>query len=166
MVRLSLRQRDAQILYLALLHRAAGPHPSIDHRSGEPHANDFFSALRTTIQKELVRAVAEIDVPDEEISPLGEALSGAINELKQIAMTNGHSMVPGFSEAAQRLFPEIVEEPSAALDVVGHGVILRRRLAATVTNTETNPSPAHVSDAPSGQKTQQPSLRWWRLWRR
>jgi hypothetical protein len=114
----------------------------------------------------LVRNVAEIDVPDEEISSLGEALGGAINELKQLAMTNGHSMVPGFSEAAQRLFPEIVEEPSAALDVVGHGVILRRRLAAAVTNTGTKPSPAHVGDAPNGQKAQQPSSRWWHLWRR
>jgi hypothetical protein len=158
---LSLRQSDAQILYLGLLHREAGPRPAGDQRSGEPSAGSRLTSLRATLEAELARAVAEIEVPDEDLPALSEALGGAINELKQLSMADGRSMVPGFGETAQRLFPEIAEEPGAALDVVGHGVMLRRRLDAAVAATRAAaPAPDTGRDGPT------PRRRWWRPWRR
>ncbi len=164
MARLSLRQSDAQILYLGLLHRDAGPHPAIDRRSGEPRAAGALASLRATLEPELERAVAEIDVPDEELPALGEALGGAINELKQLSMADGRSMVPGFAEAARRLFPEIAEEPGAALDVVGHGVMLRRRIDAAVTAARAETAAPGASSR--ADEAGPPRRRWWRPWRR
>jgi hypothetical protein len=157
---LNLRQSDAQILYLGLLHREAGPHPEVDHSSGAPRAASSLTSLRTTLEGELARAVAEIDVPDEELPALSEALGGAINELKQLSMSDGRSMVPGFAEAARRLFPEIAEEPGAALDVVGHGVMLRRRLDAAVAAAA--PAPGVRAGGQAGPSRR----RWWLPWRR
>ena len=161
MPRLSLRQSDAQILYLGLLHRDAGPRPAVDQRGGEPRADSRLASLRGTLETELARAVAEIEVPDDDLPALSEALGGAINELKQISMADGRSMVPGFGEAAQRLFPEIVEEPGAALDVVGHGVMLRRRLDAAVAATRAA-APAPDTEGEGSARHR----RWWRPWRR
>ena len=160
-MRLNLRQSDAQILYLGLLHREAGPRPGIDQRSGKPRATEPLASLRATLEQEMVRAVAEIDVPDDGLPAISEALGGAINELKQFSMADGRSMVPGFAEAARRLFPEIAEEPGAALDVVGHGVMLRRRLDAAVAATQAEAAASHAAGEGS-----EPRRRWWRPWRR
>ncbi len=96
-------------------------------------------------------------MPDEALPALGDALGGAINELKQLSMADGRSMVPGFAEAARSLFPEIAEEPGAALDVVGHGVMLRRRLIAAVAEAAPPSIDTPVSEA---------RRRWWRPWQR
>lgn len=162
MTLLSLRQRDAQILYLGLLHGEARPARDRQRDGRESRLTNPIPPLRAALEPELTRAVAEIDVPEEALPILGEALGAAINELKQLSMTNGRSMVPGFAEAARRFFPEIVEEPGAALDVVGHGVMLRRRLTAAA-----GPGAATRPPTTTGSEEATPTRRTWsRLWRR
>ena len=162
MPHLPLRQRDAQILYLGLLHGEARPGRGLATRSGGRGAAEPIAPLRALLEGELERAIVEIDVPDEALPLLGEALGAAINELKQLAMADGRSMVPGFAEALRRFFPEIDGEPSAALDVVGHGVMLRRRLDAVVRAGGSGPPEGAAPEADRRPLRR----RWSRLWRR
>lgn len=155
MPELRLRQADAHLLYLGLLHAEAQPGRGLARRPAGRGEAAPLAPLRALIEERLQDAVVEMDVPEGDLGLLAEALSAAINELKQLAMADGRSMVPGFSEAAGRFFPEIAEEPSAALDVVGRGVMLRRRLGA-----------AAVGPAPGGGEGEPRPGRWSRLWRR
>ena len=156
MLQLRLRQADAHLLYLGLLHAEAQPGRGLATRTAERRQEPPLAPLRALLEGGLDRAVVELDVPDETLPLLGEALAGAINELKQMAMADGRSMVPEFAEAARRFYPQIAEEPAAALDVVGHGVMLRRRLAAA----------ASPPEAPPGGASEPRPGRWSRLWRR
>ena len=156
MLQLRLRQADAHLLYLGLLHAEAQPGRGLAARPGERRREQPLAPLRALLEGGLDRAVVELDVPDGTLPLLGEALAGAINELKQMAMADGRSMVPGFAETARRFYPQLADEPAAALDVVGHGVMLRRRLDAA----------ASAPEAPPGGAGEPRPGRWSRLWRR
>ncbi len=69
MPHLRLRQRDAQILYLGLLHGEARPGRGIATRSGGRGAAEPIAPLRALLEGELDRAIVEIDVPDEAPPP-------------------------------------------------------------------------------------------------
>ncbi|MCY4640467.1 MAG: hypothetical protein OXC94_09030 [Chloroflexi bacterium] len=162
MAQLRLRQRDAHLLYLGLLHAEAHPGLGMAGPTGERGHAEALAPLRALLDDELDRAVVELEVPDGALPLLGGALAAAINELKQFAMSDGRSMVPGFAGAARRFFPELAEDPGSALDVVGHGVMLRRRLDAAVRADVPGPAP---DTAPGAGREPAPG-RWSRLWRR
>ena len=162
MPQLRLRQRDARLLSLGLLHAEAHPGRGMAAGPGERAHREALAPLRALLDDGLDRPVVELEVPDGALPLLGGALAAAINELKQLAMSGGRSMVPGFSEAARRSFPEIARDPGAALDVVGHGVMLRRRLDALSAPAGGLPAPA---GAPGAGREPGPGL-WRRLRRR
>ena len=159
---LSLQGRDALFVYLATVYHLGRPGSETDALTLERH--EFgLGTIRDALEVQLGLAAIEVEISDYQLARLGQALHGVVNELKQYEMAQGRSAVPGFAEAMQRLFPEVGDEPGAALDLVQHAVMLRRRLDAAVRDAESAVQTARE------QATQQASRQGrplWKVWRR
>ena len=159
---LSFQNPDGRLVYLAMVYHLGRPGSEIDAATMERHQFGLGPA-REALEPLLELAVVEIDLSEYQLSRLGEALLGTVNELKQYEIAQGRSTVPGFVEALQRLFPDVPDEPGAALDLAGKAVMLRRRLDAEVRAAD-----AAVQEAREQLARQQEGERkpWWKVWRR
>ena len=167
MPKLSLRNDDARVVYLATVYHLGRPGSETDADTLERHRQGL-GAVRDAMEPAIERAVVELDLSEYQLGRLGEALLGTVNELKQYEMAQGRSVVPGFTDAITRLFPELREEPGAALDLAGQAVMLRRRLDAAVSDANAAVEAARERQAEEQARTRR---RWWRpstwrAWRR
>jgi len=144
---------DARLAYLAVQYHLSRPGSELQRDAtsvGAPGLADVAAAL----EPQLTRAVATIDLTNEQRDRLASAIAGAINELKAtplLAAGGRQSMVPAFRDTLQRLFPDVGDDPDEATQLAGHLLALRRRLEQLA--PEPAPQPQH----------QKPG---WRFWRR
>ena len=101
-----------------------------------------------------------IDLTAYQLTRLGAALHGTVNELKQFGMADRRSAVPGFAEAFGQLFPDAAEGLDA-LDLVPEAVGLRRRFADAVRDAEAEVEAAR--EAAEAEAERQRRGRWGRL---
>lgn len=155
MTTLQLANVDARLAFLAVQYHLARPGSELDRTTGQASAQGL-GAVAAAIEPQLERAVATVELGDEQRDRLLSAVSGAINELKAYPMmaASGRSSVPAFHDALRRLFPEVAAEPDEATALAGHLLALRRRL-------EQLPVAGPVEEAASGS-----GRPWWRFWRR
>ena len=153
MATLQLAHLDARLVFLALQYHLARPGSELDPETKQPAAQGLAGVART-LEPQLDRAVASIELNERQQERLGEAIAGAINELKAYALLSagGRSAAPAFEETLQRLFPEVAEEPDEATQLAGHLLALRRRLAQATLAAGEGPAAA-----------QRPR---WQFWRR
>lgn len=133
---------DARIVALAIAYHLGRPGSETSAATLRRHSlglGPVLEALRPRLEAaEGAAAVIELELSAYQVTRLGAALHGAVNELKQFGMAGGRSAVPGFAEAFSRLFPgaDAADPGPDALDLVPHAVGLRRRLAAAVGEAE------------------------------
>ena len=192
-----LQPSDARLVSLALVYHLGRPGSETDPATLQPH-DLGLAAVRDALDPQLEalrEGTLESPEPPEspevvalELSPyqvtrLGVALHGVVNELKQFGMAGGRSAVPGFADAFARLHAEAgadaesggpAHDPLApdltalgpiALDLVPDAVMLRRRLDDAVREAERQVAAARASQAQTGAATGHAPL-WRRLLQR
>jgi len=153
---------DGRLLALATVYHLGRPGSELDAATLERHDLGLAS-LQPAIEAQLEQPAFELDVTDYQLHRLGEALLGVINELKQLEMSEGRSIVPGFTQALARLFPEATaEHAGGALELVTHVMSLRRRLDTAIRDAETNVDAARAAAIEAAQRARR---RWWQRWR-
>ena len=169
MTTIRLQPDDARLAALAVVYHLGRPGSELDAATLQPHEHGL-GPLQPELDEQLGYAVTSIDVTAYQLSRLGEALHGTVNELKQFELSEGRSVVPGFAEAFARLFPDHAAEEGGALDLASQGVMLRRRLDAAVREAAAQLEAARAAEAASARSADAPSggkrSIWRRIWRR
>ena len=160
MTTLQFRNEDARIVYLATLFHLGRPGSELDPGTLQRH-DLGLQAMHDEIVARLDQAVVEVEASPYQVVRLGEALLGCGNELKQFALSQGRSMIPRFADAVHTMYPETVEEPGIAMDLVQHPVMLRNRMAQAVEAAQ-----AEIDRAVEDQRQQRRAeKRWWQVWK-
>lgn len=160
MTTLQFRNEDARFVYLATLVHLGRPGSELDPATLQRH-DLGLQAVHDYVLPRLNQAVVEVEASPYQVVRLGEALLGCGNELKQFALAQGRSMVPGFSDAVHELYPETVEDPSVAMDLVQHPVMLRNRMAQALRDAQ-----AQIDQAVEDHRAQERAKkRWWEIWK-
>lgn len=162
MARLQLQNADARVAYLGIVYHLGRPGSEIDPETLREHRASL-EPLQAAIRAQLENAVITIEAAPWQVQRLGQALLGASNELRQYGLSEGRSVVAGFSEAMAEFWPETVEDPAIASDLVQHAVMLRRRLDAVIGEAE-----AEMAAAQAAAEAERQSRRgsWWQVWKR
>ena len=111
----------------------------------------------------LGQAVVELDLSAFQIMKLGQAIEGVTNELKQYGMADGRSAVPRFTDTMTWLYPETDDEPGLALDIVGHAVMLNRRLGGAVVEARREVAEAAAAEQAAHEQAKRAR---WKFWQR
>jgi len=165
MTKLQFRNEDARIAYLATIYHLGRPGSETNPDTLQRH-DLGLQAIHDEMLPNLEQAVVEIDASAFQIIKLNEALYGVTNELKQFSISEGRSTVPHFAETMHWLYPEIVEEPGAAMDVVAHAVMLQRRLGGAVANAQADIAAGAGAPAETSGKGTSLDRPWWKFWSR
>ncbi len=155
MATIQLAPLDAKLIYLALQYHLARPGSELDSNTNQPTAHGLREVAEA-LKPQLERALATIELSEDQHQRLLSAISGTMNELKTYPLlpkrgAGRHTAIPAFDAALRKLFPEVEQEPEEASQLAGHLIALRRRLEGTVTA------------APESSPTRG---RWWRFWER
>lgn len=162
---LTLSSDEARIVYLATVYHLGRPGAEIAAQGDGVDGLDGGLGLRSihdALLPALGQARVEIDLSAYQLGRLGEALLGVSNELRAYGMVEGRSVVPQFSETMTWLYPETVEEPGSALDLVERTVMLRRRLDETIEQATAEVAAARDAESERARAER----RWWQVWRR
>lgn len=156
---------DARLVALAIHYHLGRPGSETDAATLQRHSlglGPVLEALEPQLESREESAVVAVDLTAYQLTRLGAALHGTVNELKQFGMADGRSAVPGFVEAFGRLFPDAADgEGLDALDLVPDAVGLRRRFADAVREAEAEVEAAR--EAAVAEAKQQRRGRWRRL---
>ncbi len=161
MTLLQFRNEDARIVYLATVYHLGRPGAEARAMAADAHGLGL-QALYDEILPRLNQAVVEVEASPQQIVRLSDALLGIANELKQFGIANGRTMVPRFAETLHELFPETVEEPGVALDLVQHPVMLRNRLAYAIEQAQQEIDAAEQA----AEAQRRGGAKWWQVWKR
>lgn len=160
MVKVSLRQEDARLVYLAVAYHLGRPGSELDPVTKQPVEHGLAEVARL-LQPQLRMAVARVELDDNQAARLASGMLGSITELKAYPMlelrpeTDGggrRSSVPGFDRTLRHLYPEIDEDVEAVLDLAERMLMLKRRLDSQIA-ARAGPPP---EPAPRRERR-----RWW-----
>jgi hypothetical protein len=135
-VTLQLKQEDAKLVFLAVAYHLGRPGSELDPITKQT-VEHGLAEVAASLQPQLRMAVSTIELRANQSRRLLSAMLGSITELKAYAMlgagsresgTGHRSTVPGFDSSLRHLFPEIEEDPDAALAIAERLLVLRRRL--------------------------------------
>ncbi|MEX1253041.1 MAG: hypothetical protein WEE64_01740 [Dehalococcoidia bacterium] len=160
MTTVQLPNLDARLTYLALQYHLARPGAELDPETRAPAAHGLAEVAQS-LEPQLDKAVAAIDLDERQHQRLVEAMAGAVNELKTYPLLDPmpgggrRTASPAFDATLRRLFPEVEAEPDEASQLAGHMLQLRRRLERAA------PEPAAVVESDA-----RPRGAWWRFWGR
>lgn len=166
---LTLPQPDARLLYLAFIYHLARPGSELDRDTRQPLEHGLLEVARA-LHAQLNAASASLKLSEGQLRLLTAAILGTVNELKVYPMLDAgppsegggrRTVVAGFDRTLRTLFPQVEEEPDAALDLAARLIALRRRIDAASAQAGTQPG-SPERPAPSGLAPK----RRWRLWRR
>lgn len=162
MALIQLQNVDARIASLAVVYHLGRPGSEIDPETMQEHRASL-EPVQAAIRGQLDNAVITLDLQPWQVQRLGQAIQGASNELRQYGISEGRSVVPGFSEVVGEYWPETVDDPSAASDLVQHAVMLRRRLDAVISEAE-----AEMAATQAAAEAERQARRgsWWQVWKR
>lgn len=149
MTSFQLSNNDARLAYLAMQYHLSRPGSELDPDTKQPSEQGLAGVARS-LEPQLEKAVATIDLSDYQRQRLVSAVAGSMNELKTYPLLagGGQTTVPAFYETLVRLFPKVRKEPDEASQLAAHMMALRRRLER---------APAEASAAPQRRP-------WWRFW--
>ncbi len=154
MTTVQLPNLDARLAYLSVQYHLARPGSELDPVTKQPGAHGLAEVARS-LEPQLDRALAAIELSDQQRQRLISAIAGAMNELKSATLLagGGRTMVPAFQETLRRLFPQTADDPDETTQLARHLLTLRRRLE-------------QVESAPGDVDASTAGRRWWRFWDR
>lgn len=161
MIPITLRSEDARVAYLATVYHLGRPGAEVDRETHRDEGTGLRS-VSEALHAGMARAVVEVDLTPYQITRLGEALAGLVNEMKQYGIAGGRTAVSGLAVAMREVFPEVAADPGSALDVVQHVVMLRNRLAHTVEAARAD----LVRQAEEREAARKAQKKPWQIWKR
>ena len=140
---LTLPQRQARLAYLALTYHLGRPGSEIDPATLKP-GRKGLSGVGPILEKQLDEEEATLELTPFQLTLLGSALLGALNELKLYSLldtmaarsSRSRSTVPGFEIVLLRLFPELAADPTVASELAQEIMLTRRELTPTIERAE------------------------------
>ena len=163
-----LGEREARLVYLATVYHLGRPGSEVDPVSRQPHrlglgpvSEVLLSHLAGSPGSAPASATVTVALSEYQLGRLGEALLGLVNEFKQVSLS-GRSVVPGFMEALQRVFPEESNprDSSGAMDLTSEATLLHRRLSGAIRDAERAVESAREEQSAA----KRPAHPWWKLW--
>ena len=148
-IELNLQPEDARLTYLAIAYHLGRPGSELDPITKMPVERGLADSARE-LQPQLKMAVSRIILDADQTKRLQSAMLGTITELKAFSMleprviedgTTRRSTVPGFDRTLLHLFPDLDEEPAAALDVAEQMLMLKRRFDQQIAAMPPEPEP-------------------------
>ncbi len=162
MATFQLANLDAKLTMLALRYHLARPGAELDPETKQPSAHGL-AEVADALEPQTGSAVATIELSEHQRQRLLSAIGGTMNELKTYPLLDAlppergggrRSTVAGFDATLRRLFPEVTDDSEEAVQLAGHLLALRRRLA----RAPAEPAPVEAAGRARG--------RWWRFWER
>jgi hypothetical protein len=148
-IELNLQPDDAKLTYLAIAYHLGRPGSELDPITKMPVERGLADSARE-LQPQLKMAVSRINLDADQTKRLQSAMLGTITELKAFSMleprmmedgTTRRSTVPGFDRTLLHLFPDLDEDPAAALDVAEQMLMLKRRFDQQIAALPPDPEP-------------------------
>lgn len=137
---LKLTHDEPRLVYLALVHHLGRPGSELDATTRMP-VEHGLREVKTRLGNDLMADSAIIELEDSQFRRLLSAIYGSVNELRVHHMREGApSTVARFTETARTLFPELVDDPGAALDVAEAMMMLHRRMERAVARAADGPN--------------------------
>jgi hypothetical protein len=141
---LSLPQHEARLAFLAVIYHLGRPGSEID-RDTLTVMQHGLAEVVPRLEEQINDSSARVELSAYQLSRLGEAMLGAINELKTYpmldAMSGGsgrpRSAAAGFDEAMRRLFPPSALDANYATRLAEDMLMLWRRMESAVSQAET-----------------------------
>lgn len=164
MATFQLHLHDARLVALAITYHLGRPGSETDAATLQRHSLGLGPVLEVLDPQLDGHAEepgsVEVEFSAYQVTRLGAALHGTVNELKQFGMAGGRSAVPGFAEAFARHFPEAAEGgPVDAMDLVPDAVGLRRRFDAAIREAEAEVEAAREAALAEAERSQRGALR-------
>ena len=159
-----LHLHDAHLVALAITYHLGRPGSETDAATLQRHSLGLGPVLEA-LDPQLDGHAGELESVEVELSAyqvtrLGAALHGTVNELKQFGMAGGRSAVPGFAEAFARHFPDAADGAAVeAMDLVPDAVGLRRRFDAAIREAEAEVEAAREAALAEAERAQRGALR-------
>ena len=166
---LTLPQRQARLAYLALTYHLGRPGSEIDPVTLK-QGRRGLSEVGPVLEKQLGEEEAALELTPFQMTLLGSALLGALNELKLYSLLDtmaakserSRSTVPGFEIALLRLFPALAADPALAFDLAEEVMLLRRELAPTIDRAQE----LLRDEKEAAEETKRRRRSRWQFWRR
>jgi hypothetical protein len=157
-VALQLTHDEPRLVYLALVYHLGRPGSELDPVTKQPLEHGGLRDVKTALGNDVAAESAIVELDEEQYRKLLSAIYGSVNELRVHHMRDGaESTVARFTETAHTLFPEIVGDPSAALDVSEAMMMLHRRMERAVTRATLD----EASESAGGEQASPKPRRWW-----
>ena len=159
-IELQLRQEDAKLVFLAVAYHLGRPGSELDPITKQPVEHGLAEIARE-LQPQLRMAATRIQLSQDQLKRLLSGMLGSISELKAFPMlelrldadgTGRRSSVAGFDRSLLHLFPEVEEDPEAALDLAGRMLMLKRRMDERM---------AHAPEPTPEPETRPRKRGWW-----
>jgi len=152
-IALKLTHAEPRLVSLALVYHLARPGSELDPATKQPSPHGLRD-VAAALERQLDADGAIIELDPEQYARLLSAIFGCVNELRVHHMRAGApGDVPGFTEAARRLFPALAADSSAALDLAQSMMMLHRRIERAVSRASEAASDVH-------RETRQRGGRW------
>lgn len=165
---LTLPQRQARIVALAFAYHLGRPGSEVDPETFREHDYGLRS-VQPLLRAQLERESVALALTAYQMTRLGSAVLGALNELKMYglldAMAAGdsrRSVTPGFDEALRSLFPEVVADPDYASQLAADVMMLHRELHPTVRRAQE----ALEEERQAAEESQRVRKKGWQFWKR
>ncbi len=164
MATFQLHLHDAHLVALAIVYHLGRPGSETDAATLQRHSLGLGPVL-DVLDPQLDGHARETESVEVELSAyqvtrLGAALHGTVNELKQFGMAGGRSAVPGFAEAFARHFPDAAGGGAVdAMDLVPDAVGLRRRFDAAIREAEAEVEAAREAALAEAEQERRGALR-------
>lgn len=161
MTALTLRSDDARVAYLATVYHLGRPGAEVDRETRRDEGTGL-RAVSEALHASMGHAVTELDLTPYQVTRLAEGLAGLANEMKQYGIAGGRTAVPGLAVAMREVFPEVAADPSLALDIVQHVVMLRNRLSHVVEAGRAG----LAREAAEREAARKAAKKPWQIWKR
>ena len=141
---LTLPQHEARLAFLAVLYHVARPGSEID-RDTLTVVQHGLAEVVPQLEEQIDANSARLELSAYQLTRLGEAMLGAINELKSYPMmdtmsggsSRPRSAAAGFDEAMRRLFPPAALDANYATRLAEDMLMLWRRMESAFSQAET-----------------------------
>jgi hypothetical protein len=144
---LKLTHDEPKLVYLALVYHLGRPGSELDRGTKLP-VEHGLRQVKVALGGELERAEAIVELDDARFKQLLSAIYGSINELRVYHMrSRGSSGIPRFTETAESLFPQIMDEPENALTLAEAMMMLHRRMDRAVRSAAAGAAAGSGSEA-------------------
>jgi hypothetical protein len=131
-VALKLTHDEPKLVFLALVYHLGRPGSELDATTVQP-VEHGLREVKLELGNHLFDESAVVELDERQLERLMSAMFGSVNELRIFHMRDGaESTVERFTATARDLFPVLVSEPEAALDIAESMMMLHRRVERAI----------------------------------